>query len=351
MSSTGQSLRAAVFGASGYTGLELLRLVLRHPRFEIVAATSEQRAGQPVGDAFPSLRGCLDLELQASDPERLADGLDLAFTALPHAASAPTVAALRKAGVPVADLSADFRLKDLGTYQAWYGAHPAPELLAGAVYGLPELHREALQGAGLAACPGCYPTSALLPLAPFLREGLVERTGIVVDSKSGVSGAGRKLEAGLLYAELEGNANAYKVAAHRHGPEIEEQAGGIAGEAVQVTFVPHLIPTTRGIVTSVYCRPLEPLSAADARALLLDAYADEPFVRVLPEGEMPSLQAVKGSNFCDLAAVADERNGTLVLLSALDNLVKGASGQAVQCANLMLGLPETEGLLGTSLLP
>ncbi len=351
MTSKGESLRVAVFGASGYTGLELLRILLRHPRLEVAVVTSEQRAGQPVGEAFPSLRGCLDLELQASDPERLAEGLDLAFTALPHAASAPTVAALRKAGVPVADLSADFRLQDLGTYEAWYGAHPAPELLPGAVYGLPELHREALEGAGLAACPGCYPTSALLPLAPFLREGLVETSGIVVDSKSGVSGAGRKLEAGLLFAELDGNANAYKVAAHRHGPEIEEQAGSLAGDTVQLTFVPHLIPTTRGIVTSVYCRPRAALSEAEARGRLADCYADEPFVRVLPEGETPSLQAVRGSNFCDVAVVSDERNGTLVLLSALDNLVKGASGQAVQCANLMLGLPESEGLLGTSLLP
>lgn len=344
-------MKVAVFGASGYTGLELLRILLRHPRAEIAVVTSEQRAGQAVGDAFPSLRGVLDLRFEASDPGRQAGAIDLAFSALPHAASAPTVAALRKAGVPVADLSADFRLQDLALYEKWYGPHPAADLLHGAVYGLPELHREALRGAGLAACPGCYPTSALLPLAPFLRRGLVERSGIVVDSKSGVSGAGRKLEAGLLFSELDGNASAYQVAAHRHGPEIEEQASGVAGDAVRATFVPHLIPTTRGIVTSVYCRPTGRLSTADALAILNEAYADEPFVRVLPEGNTPSLQSVRGSNFCDLAACADERNGTLVLLSALDNLVKGASGQAVQCANLMLGLPETEGLLGTALLP
>jgi N-acetyl-gamma-glutamyl-phosphate reductase len=344
-------MKVAVFGASGYTGLELLRLLLRHPRVELAVVTSEQRAGQAVGDAFPALRGCLDLRFEASDPERQAQGIDLAFTALPHAASAPTVAALRKAGVPVADLSADFRLRDLATYEAWYGPHPAPDLLREAVYGIPELHREALRGAELTACAGCYPTGALLPLAPFLRQGLVERAGIVVDAKSGVSGAGRKLEAGLLFAELDANANAYKVGAHRHGPELEEQASGVAGDPVRLTFVPHLIPTTRGIVTSVYCRPRARLSAADARARLAEAYAGEPFVRVLPEGETPSLQSVRGSNFCDVAAFADERNGTLVLLSALDNLVKGASGQAVQCANLMQGLPETEGLLGSALLP
>jgi len=344
-------MKVAVFGASGYVGLELLRILLRHPQMELVRVTSEQRAGQSVGDAFPALRGCLDLRFEAMDPERQADGIDLAFTALPHAASAPTVAALRKAGVPVADLSADFRLRDLATYEAWYGPHPAADLLPGAVYGLPELHREALRSAELAACPGCYPTSVLLPLVPFLSEGLVETSGIAVDSKSGVSGAGRKAEAGLLFSELDGNAQAYKVGAHRHGPEIEEQASAAAGAPVQVTFVPQLIPTTRGIATSIYCRTGSPLSAGDARSLLAAAYLDEPFVRVLPEGEAPSLAAVRGTNYCDVAAFADERSRTLVLLSTLDNLTKGASGQAVQCANLMRGLPETTGLLDTSLLP
>ena len=204
-------MKVAVFGASGYVGLELLRLLRGHPDAEIALVTSEQRAGQPLGEAFPGLRGWLDLRFEAADPERQAEGIDLAFTALPHAASAPTVAALRKAGVRVADLSADFRFGDLATYEAWYDAHPAPELLPRAVYGLPELHRQALRDAELVACPGCYPTGALLPLAPFLREGLVETSGIAVDAKSGVSGAGRRAEAGFLFAELDGNAAAYKV--------------------------------------------------------------------------------------------------------------------------------------------
>lgn len=346
-------MRVGVFGASGYAGLELLRFLLRHPRFELAAVTSEQRAGQPVGEAFPALRGRLDLRFDAADPERLAAerDLELAFTALPHAASAPTVASLRRAGVAVADISADFRLHDLATYEAWYGPHAAPEWVGKAVYGLPELHRDELRGAELVACAGCYPTGALLPLAPFLRAGLVEPSGIVVDAKSGVSGAGRKLDAAFLFAELDENARAYKVAAHRHGPEIEQEASAAAGEAVSLTFVPHLIPTIRGIVTSVYCRPKQALSAADARAILEDAYRDERFVRVLPEGETPSLAAVRGTNFCDVAAFADERNATLVLLSSLDNLVKGASGQALQCAHLMKGLPEETGLLETALLP
>ena len=338
-------MRVAVLGASGYAGLELLRILLRHPVFEIAAVTSEQRAGQPVGDAFPALRGHLDLAFEAADPARLASKVDLAFAALPHAASAPSVAALRREGVPVADLSADFRLRDPVLYREWYGEHPAPGLLAEAVYGLPELHREELRGAGLVACPGCYPTGALLPLAPFLREGLVETAGIAIDSKSGVSGAGRKLEAGYLFAELDENVHAYKVAQHRHAPEIEQEAGRLAGEPVRVTFVPHLVPTIRGIATSVYARPRRRLSAADAQELLAAAYRDERFVRVLPPGETPRLASVRGSNFCDVAVVSDERNGTLVLLSALDNLVKGASGQAVQCANLMRGLPEETGLL------
>ena len=344
-------MRVAVLGASGYAGLELLRILLRHPGFEIAAITSEQRAGEAVGEAFPSLRGQLDLAFEAVDPARLASKVDLAFAALPHAASAPSVATLRRAGVAVVDLSADFRLRDRDVYRQWYGEHPAPELLAEAVYGLPELHRERLRGASLAACPGCYPTSALLPLAPFLRDGWIEPTGIVVDSKSGVSGAGRKLEVGYLFAELDENAHAYQVAQHRHAPEIEQEASGLAREPVRITFVPHLIPTIRGIVTSVYARPRRPLSVERAHELLAAAYRDERFVRVLPPGETPRLSSVRGSNFCDVAVFADERNGTLVLLSALDNLVKGASGQAVQCANLMRGLPEEMGLLEAPCVP
>jgi N-acetyl-gamma-glutamyl-phosphate reductase len=339
-------MRVAVVGASGYTGLELLRILLRHPQFEIVAVTSEQRAGRPVGEAFASLRGRIDLRFEPADPAALAGRIDLAFTALPHAASAPSVKALRVAGVPVVDLSADFRLRDLATYAKWYTDHAAPELLGEAVYGLPEVYREALRGAALAAAPGCYPTGTLLPLLPLLRAGLVERTGIHVDAKSGVSGAGRKLADAYLFAEQDGNCMAYKAGyAHRHAPEIEQEAAVAAGEEVRVTFVPHLLPTTRGIASSVFVRPRAGAEVARARAALADAYESEPFVRVLPEGETPTLQAVRGSNFCDVALVADERNDTWILLSTLDNLGKGASGQAVQCANLMAGFEETAGLL------
>ncbi len=339
-------MRVAVVGASGYTGLELLRILLRHPTFEIVAVTSEQRAGRPVGDAFPSLRSRLDLRFESADAAALAGRIDLAFTALPHAASAPTVKALRAAGARVVDLSADFRLRDLTTYAKWYTDHPAPELLGEAVYGLPEVYREGVRGTSLVAAPGCYPTGTLLPLLPLLREGLVEREGIHVDAKSGVSGAGRKLADDYLFAELDGNCMAYKVGhAHRHAPEIEQEAGLAAGGEGRVTFVPHLLPTARGIATSVFLRPVPGAEATRARGALESAYAAEPFVRVLPEGETPTLHAVRGTNFCDVALVADERNHTWILLSTLDNLGKGASGQAVQCANLLAGVEETLGLL------
>ncbi len=344
-------MKVAVVGASGYTGLELLRILLRHPEFEIAAVTSEQRAGKTVGEAFAALRGRLDLAFEANDPAAIAGRVELAFTALPHAASAATVSQLRASGCKVVDLSADFRLRSLATYEEWYGAHPAADLLAGAVYGLPELHRDALVGADLIAAPGCYPTSTLLPLAPLLRAGLVEPRGIHVDAKSGVSGAGRSLADGYLFAELDGNCHAYKPGfAHRHAPEIEQEASRVAGDEVRVTFVPHLLPTTRGIATSVYVRPRGGDLAA-ARAALHEAYDDEPFVRVLPEGETPSLQAVRGTNFCDVNVFEDAHNDTWILLATLDNLCKGASGQAVQCANLACGFPETTALLDTGAQP
>ena len=347
-------MKVAVLGASGYTGLELLRILLRHPEFEIAAVSaSDGRTGRALGEDFPALRGQLDLAFESPDPSGLAGRVDLAFTALPHNDSAPSVAILRAAGIRVIDLSADYRLSDLALYEQWYGAHGGPDLFGQAVYGMPELgHRDAIVGADLVASPGCYPTGSLLPMAPLLREGLIEPTGLHIDAKSGVSGAGRKLDTGFLFAELDGNCNAYKVGyEHRHVPEIEEKASLVAGTEVRVTFVPHLLPTTRGIVTSIFARPTGGASAARARQALADTYGREPFVRVLPEGETPSLQSVRGSNFCDVAVFEDTHNDTLILLSAIDNLVKGSGGQSVQCANLMHGLPETTGLLEAPLVP
>jgi N-acetyl-gamma-glutamyl-phosphate reductase len=345
------ALRVAVLGASGYSGLELLRLVLRHPRLELAVATSEQRAGAPVGEAFPSLRGLVPLRFEALAPETLPGRVDVAFSCLHHGTAAPAVTALRDAGVPVVDLSADFRLRDLATYEHWYGPHKEPRLFGRAVFGIPELHRAELRGAGLVAAAGCYPTSTLLPLVPFLRAGLVGDGPVIVDAKSGVSGAGRKLEDAYLFAELDGNVKAYGVANHRHVAEIEQEASLAAGRPVGVTFVPQLLPAIRGIATSVYVRPSARLTTADARAVLAEAWRDEPFVRVLPAGEAPSLQSVRGSNFCDVAAFVDARHGTLVALATLDNLVKGAAGQMVQCLNAVQGWPETLGLLEAPLAP
>ena len=345
-------MRVAVFGASGYSGLELLRILLRHPEAELVAVSSEQRAGVPVGTAFPSLRGLIELRFEAARPEALAGRADVVFTALPHAASASVVASLRKSGLAVIDLSADFRLRSTEAYAQWYGQHPAPEHFGTAVYGLPELRREEIRQAEFVASPGCYPTSVLLPLAPFLRAGLIETGTILADAKSGVSGAGRTLEEQYLFAELDENCRAYKVGgSHRHVPEMEQEASTLAGEPVRIGFVPHLLPTIRGIVTSVYARPKGKLGAAEAHAILAAAYRHERFVRVLPPGETPSLASVRGSNFCDVTATVDERTGLLILLSALDNLVKGAGGQAVQCMNLMRGVPEEAGLVEAPLVP
>ena len=345
-------MRVAVIGASGYTGLELLRILLRHRHVELTAITSERSAGRAVSDVYPAFRSLLELRFETVDPGSLAGRVDFAFAALPHAASAPVVCELAKAGVRVVDLSADFRLRDLATYEAWYGTHAAPEWIGRAVYGIPEFHRAAMVEAPIVATPGCYPTSALLPLAPFLRSGAIDPGAVIVDSKSGVSGAGRKADEAMLLAEMGENCRAYNVGgAHRHVPEMEEQGTLLGGAPVRVSFVPQLLPAVRGIATTVYARPRAPLSTAEARAQLATAYRDERFVRVLPEGEMPSLAAVRGSNFCDVTAVVDARTQGLVLLSTLDNLVKGAGGAAVQCFNVMAGLPETEGLLEAPFVP
>ncbi len=344
-------MRVAVVGASGYTGLELVRIILRHPELELVAMTSEQRAGELVGDCFPALRGMSDLRFEAADPQSLAGRVDVAFAALPHGTAAVVVAALRKAGVVVLDISADFRLRDPQTYQQWYGDHGAPEIFGQAVYGMPEVYRDDLRGAELVAAPGCYPTGALLPMLPFLRAQLIETDTVFVDAKTGVSGAGRVLDDGFLFGELDGNARAYKVAAHRHTPEMKQEASLAAGESVGITFVPYLIPAVRGIVSSVLMRPKRAVGQEEAHAILQDAYRDEPFVRVVPPGETPALQSIVGSNFCDVGVVVDPDNHAIVALSALDNLVKGSGGQAVQCLNIMNGWDERAGLREVAQLP
>ncbi|NNL85973.1 MAG: N-acetyl-gamma-glutamyl-phosphate reductase, partial [Myxococcales bacterium] len=302
--------------------------------------------------AYPALAGRTELVLEAADPDRIAQRADVAFCALPHGTSAAMVASLRDRGLRVVDLSADFRLTDVEAYTEWYGEHKAPERFGTAVYGIPEFYRDALCATELVATPGCYPTAALLPLVPFLRRGLVETDAIHIDSKSGVSGAGRKLDAGYLLAELAENWHAYGVAgAHRHVPEIEQEASLAAGKPVRVAFTPHLLPVVRGMSTSIYARLTRPLAPEEAREILVEAYAAERFVRVVPAGATPRVSSVRASNFCDVAATVDARTGSLLLLSALDNLTKGASGQAVQCFNLMCGFSEDAALTGTSWAP
>ncbi len=330
-------MRVGIVGASGYTGAELMRLAASHPEMEVVLATGDTQAGTAVADLYPSLRPVYgDLIFEPYTPEAV-DGLDLVFCGLPHGASQAIVPEVKDRVKWVLDLSADFRLKDPAAYPKWYGAeHTAPELLADFAYGLPELFRDEIVGASGVAVPGCYPTAASLALAPLVRAGLVETTGIVVDAASGVSGAGRALKHTSHFCTVDEDFAAYGLLDHRHTPEMEQVIGA------EVLFTPHLAPMTRGILATCYARPTSPTTTAEVLATLTDFYAEEPFVQVV-EGA-PTTKAVLGSNSAFVTARADERTGWVLALCAIDNLVKGASGQAVQCANLLAGLPETTGL-------
>jgi N-acetyl-gamma-glutamyl-phosphate reductase len=332
-------MKAGILGASGYTGAELLRLLAAHPEFEVAVATAHSHAGEAVGAHTPSLAAAYPgLVYEDNDPARF-DGLDLVFCGLPHGESQRIVPELRPRVGLVVDLAADFRLKDASLYPQWYGEeHGAPELLADAVYGLPELFRDGLAGATLVAAAGCYPTAAGLALAPLVRAGLVESTGIVVDAASGVSGAGRGLRDSLHFGTVDEDFSAYGLLTHRHTPEMEQIIGG------EVLFTPHLAPMVRGILATCYARPAAgtAVTTGSVMAALHDAYDDEPFVVVTDAP--PSTKATMGANAAHVSAQVDPRTGWMVSLCALDNLVKGASGQAIQCANAALGLSETTGL-------
>ncbi len=347
-----KTIRAIVVGGTGYTGAELVRLALGHPTLELAAIVGNTTAGEPVDKVLPSLKGVMSGDVQPFDPDAIAKNADVAFCALPHAASAAAVSALRERGLPVLDLSADFRFDDLSVYEAWYGKHPVPERLSEAVYGLVELHREELRGADLIAVPGCYPTASTLALAPLIDTGLVKPEGIVVDAKSGVSGAGRGLSSSTHFPEAAEGVRAYKVGAHRHGPEIEQELSRLAGEPVRIAFVPHLLPMSRGILATCYAQPAAKSATAvacteAARAL----YEGSPSVYVLDVGEYPDTLWVRGSNRVHLSYAQDPNSGTIVAMSAIDNLVKGASGQAIQCLNVRFGLDEGAGLRATAQWP
>jgi N-acetyl-gamma-glutamyl-phosphate reductase len=344
-----QSVRTAVVGASGYSGQELLRRLARHPVFKLALVTSRQAAGQKLAQTLAGLpREAGDLTFVDAGPEAaLAEKADLFFLALPHGAAAPYVVALRKAGRRVVDLSADFRTADPAVYREFYGQeHPAPELLGEAVYGLPELHRERLATAGLIASPGCFPTSIILPLAPFLRAKLLRTDTISIVSMSGVSGAGRKVELRLLFGEVDENMYPYSVPTHRHLGEIEQELAQAAGEKVTIGFVPHLVPLQRGMLSTTTAALARPQTETQLRGVLTAAYAQEPFVEILPEGELPETRDVMHSNRIRIAVRLDARTNRLLLLSAIDNLGKGAATQAIQSANIAWGLPENAGLDG-----
>mgnify|MGYP000020468415 CR=1 FL=1 len=337
-------IRVGVIGASGYTGSELLRLLIRHPEVRVEVVTSQTYAGRPVDEVIPSLRGILDLRLEGFDPDLVAGRVDVAFLALPHKVSMEFAPQLLERGVKVIDLSADYRLKDVETYEKWYGVkHTSPELLSEAVYGLPEIHGEEIRSARLVANPGCYPTGAILALAPLMREGWVEGE-VIIDAKSGISGAGSKPSDRTHYPIRAENFEPYNVAAHRHIPEMEQELSWLAGKDVSVVFVPHLAPMSRGILSTIYVRLKEVVSIREIRGLYEDFYRDKPFVRVLREGELPATKRVYGSNLCDISIVSPPDSRTLIIISAIDNLVKGASGQAVQNMNLMFDLDERIGL-------
>lgn len=342
--------KVGVLGASGYAGAELLRLCADHPELEVAVATGDSQAGTLVADLYPSLAPAYGAaSFEPWEPER-ADGLDLIFCALPHGASQEVVPGLVDAGVRVIDLGADFRLRDPALYPQWYGhRHTAPDLLADAVYGLPELSRTGLAGARLVAAPGCWVTAATLALAPLLRAGLIEPTGIVVDAASGVSGAGRPPSSTNSFCTVDENFTAYGLLDHRHTPEIEQNLSAVAGGPAQVLFTPHLAPMNRGILATCYARPTAALTTDEARAALHRMYEEEAFVLVLDDP--PSTKATLGSNTAHVTAYADERTGWVIALASLDNLVKGAAGQAIQCANLALALPETSGLPQLGLYP
>jgi N-acetyl-gamma-glutamyl-phosphate reductase len=338
----------AVIGASGYAGEELVRLLLRHPFTNLVAVTSRQLAGKTLAEIFPRFscrEKASELRFSQPDPVQLAQTAGLVFLALPHGLAAEFAKPLLEAGTRIVDLSADFRIRDAKTYKEFYGNdHPAPDLLGKAVYGLPEIYRAEISHANLVACPGCYPTSILLPLLPLIRERVVSLASILVTSLSGVTGAGRKVEADYLFAECNESVRPYGVPKHRHLSEIEEQLSAFAGEKITIQFTPHLVPVNRGIITTIYVDLSEKIDADSVASIYQKAYGDEPFVRLLGAERFPDTKNVSGTNFIDIAWRLDLRTGRAILMSAIDNIVKGASGQAIQCFNLMCGYPETSGL-------
>ncbi len=344
-------IRSLVFGATGYTGIELVRLLSAHPDVELVGGSSRQWAGKNASDAFPFISAPEDFPIFSLEDLLAEPQAEVAFLALPHGGSASTIRPLLNSGLKVVDLSADCRLHDAGVYGQWYGEHSDPQILPKAVYGLPEIHRDAIRKSHLVANPGCYPTSAILGIAPLLKRDDVDTTRPIVDSKSGISGAGRGAKLTTSFCETGEGFKPYAVIGHRHIPEMEQELSELAGESIKVRFTPHLIPASRGMVSTIYLPLKADVASEELRQEYERFYSDEPFVRVLPAGSFVDTSYVRGSNLCLIAVEKDERTDLLIVMSAIDNLVKGASGAAVQNMNLIMGLDETAGLRALPMFP
>jgi len=344
-------IKVGIIGGTGYTGVELLRLLAQHPQVQVQAVTSRAEAGTAVADLFPNLRERINLKFTEPTLDNLAD-CDIVFFATPNGTAMQTTPDLLNAGVKVIDLAADFRLKAVNTWQQWYGMeHSCPELLEEAVYGLPEWYRAQIAKARLVANPGCYPTAVLLGLLPLLEAGIIEPQHLIADAKSGVSGAGRKASMPMLMGEVYDSFKAYNVSGHRHWPEICQSLNASSAKPVDLTFVPHLVPMIRGIEATLYATLIHDISIEEIQAILIQRYQEEPFVDVLPPQSHPETRSVRGVNTCRLAVHRPQNGNRIVILSVIDNLVKGAAGQAVQNMNIMNGLSETLGLTGIALLP
>jgi N-acetyl-gamma-glutamyl-phosphate reductase len=336
--------RVGIVGATGYTGVELLRLLVQHPEVEVTVLTSQKYAGVPIDQVFPSLTGRLQIKCEELTIDRISQKVDFIFTAVPHKTAMETVPLFYQKGKRVVDLSADFRFKDPEVYERWYQKHTCVDLLPESVYGLPELHREEIKNAKIVGNPGCYPTGALIGLIPLIKDGMISYENIVIDSKSGVSGAGRDVVLGSLFCEVNEGVKAYNIFKHRHLPEIEQELSQLARSKITVTFVPHLIPMDRGILTTIYVNFTKKVNTEDALKIFNEYYEKEPFIRIYPKGKIPNTKDVRGSNYCDIGVIVNESDSRAVIVTAIDNLVKGASGEAVQNMNIMLGYPETMGL-------
>lgn len=347
-------LKAGLVGVTGYTGMELARILASHPSIKLNAATSRQDAGRRLDEVYPFLQGLPGAEVTLMEPDTnvLAKTCDVVFLAVPHGVAMETGAELYDAGARVVDLSADFRLRDAQTYEAWYKEHTRKEYLAHAVYGLPEIYGDKIRQARLVANPGCYPTASILGLYAALKNGIINTDDIIIDAKSGTTGAGRKAAVGSLFCEVADSFRPYNIAGkHRHTPEIEQELSVAAGTDVTVSFNPHLLPISRGILATIYTKLAARITQADVQAMYEDFWKDSQWVRVLPAGKLPETRNVRGTMFCDIAVCVDERTGRLIVTSAIDNLCRGASGQAVANANLMFGLPAGTGLGFAPLVP